>query len=88
MLLPALPPYTPTAVCVYRSHRQADDHGHLLVEQEARLATHTDFSGEVAAKVDGLASMCQQAQDSSCKAQQHLGQVRAQHMGIIKHGCA
>jgi hypothetical protein len=74
----------------HHTQRQADDHGHLLVEQEARLATHGDFSGEVAVKVDGLASMCLQAQESSCKAGQQLGQVRThttkpQHAAITRH---
>lgn len=73
------------SVCIWQSPRppppslprQSDDHGHLLTEQEARLATQVDFVIDLAGRVDGLSGWTQQAQQSFDKADTHFEQVRA-----------
>jgi hypothetical protein len=55
--------------------RQSDDHGHLLTEQEARLATQVDFVMDLAGRVDGLSGWTQQAQQSFDKADTRFEQV-------------
>jgi hypothetical protein len=57
------------------THRQADDHGHLLTEQESKLATQADFVLEFAGKVDGLGARLQEAQGAAGRSREQLSQV-------------
>jgi len=55
--------------------RQADDHSHLLTEQDGKLANQASFIMDLAGKVDGLDSWSQTAQEGSSKQDQSLAQV-------------
>lgn len=59
----------------HHTHRQADDHGHLLTEQDSKLATQADFVLELAGKVDGLGARLQAAQGAADRTGQQLAQV-------------
>lgn len=62
--------------------RQADDHGHLLTEQEATLAHQASFLTDLATKVEGLNTGCTAAQEGLCENGQKLTEVRMWEMWV------
>lgn len=69
-------PHSPTnAQTINQPHRQSDDHGHLLTEQDHRLAEQTTLMSQLAGKVEGLDTLLTDTRGEQGQARETLTQV-------------